>query len=66
MKAFYIDEERLNIGEDEFLQIYPIDLHQNNSVDKLSTSPDLQSTIITDEIYGDFSIITYLDVLPGI
>lgn len=59
-----MDDKSINVGQEEFLEIYPLNLYHSNSV-KPSTPPLLQPIIITDEVHGDFSITTYLDVIPG-
>ncbi|CAD1475623.1 unnamed protein product, partial [Heterotrigona itama] len=57
VKKFYIDNKSTNVKREEFLELY----HSNSTK---RSSPSLLQTIITDEIYGDFSMTTYFDVIP--
>ena len=58
VKGFYINNKSIHVGREEFLELY----HSNSTK---RSSPLLLQTIITDEIYGDFSMTTYFDVIPG-
>ncbi|KAK9294291.1 hypothetical protein QLX08_011043 [Tetragonisca angustula] len=57
VKGFYINNKSIHVGREEFLELY----HSNSTK---RSSPLLLQTIITDEIYGDFSMTTYFDVIP--
>lgn len=65
VKGFYINDKSIDIGQEHFLQIYPLDFYNSNSIIASSTLTIPEPTIIIDEVYGDFSIVTYLDVIPG-
>ncbi|KAK1134458.1 hypothetical protein K0M31_007243 [Melipona bicolor] len=57
VKGFYIDNKSIHVGLEEFVELYHSNLTKRSS-------PSLLQTIITDEIYGDFSMTTYFDVIP--
>lgn len=66
MKGFYVDDESFTSGQNDFLEIYPLDVPEFDSVTKKLSVPVSEPLIIKDETDGDFSVATYLDVIPGI
>lgn len=53
----------MSTGPYDFLEIYSFDLHNSNFITKSSLPA---SITVTNKVHGDFSIITYLDMIPGI
>ena len=66
VKGFYIGDESADIGQHDFLEIYPLDFPESDSVAKPLALPVAEPITITDDNDGDFSIATYLDAIPGI
>nr|XP_012144136.1 PREDICTED: uncharacterized protein LOC105662913 isoform X2 [Megachile rotundata] len=65
VKKFYISDSSMNIEPHDFLEIYPTEM-QNDNIHKKSRTPSPpEPIIVTNEVYGDLSIITYLDMIPG-
>ncbi|XP_034184374.2 uncharacterized protein LOC117606234 isoform X2 [Osmia lignaria lignaria] len=61
VKEFYINDSSMSTGPYDFLEIYSFDLHNSNFIRKSSLPA---SITVTNKVHGDFSIITYLDMIP--